>query len=58
MVTELFTAKTSSEITALVNSVPAIEISEVDLQWAQVLAEGWASPLTGFMTEEQYLQVK
>ncbi|KAL7076149.1 hypothetical protein ACQ4LE_004750 [Meloidogyne hapla] len=33
-----------------------IEISEIDLQWVQVLAEGWASPLSGFMRERQYLQ--
>nr|CAD2199287.1 unnamed protein product [Meloidogyne enterolobii] len=33
-----------------------IEISEIDLQWIQVLAEGWASPLAGFMRERQYLQ--
>ncbi|XP_043505660.1 bifunctional 3'-phosphoadenosine 5'-phosphosulfate synthase 2-like isoform X1 [Polistes fuscatus] len=35
----------------------AIENNEIDLQWIQVLAEGWAAPLKGFMTEEQYLQV-
>ena len=34
----------------------ALEISAVDLQWLQVLAEGWATPLTGFMREKQYLQ--
>ena len=34
----------------------SIDITEVDLQWIQVLSEGWASPLTGFMTEDQYLQ--
>lgn len=36
----------------------SLEIKEVDLQWIQVLAEGWASPLKGFMRETQYLQVK
>ena len=25
----------------------SVEISELDLQWLQVLSEGWASPLTG-----------
>lgn len=35
---------------------PEIELSLVDLQWLQVLAEGWASPLSGFMRERQYLQ--
>lgn len=29
---------------------------QVDLQWVHVLAEGWATPLRGFMNEEQYLQ--
>jgi len=35
---------------------PSIDLSLVDLQWVQVLAEGWASPLSGFMRERQYLQ--
>lgn len=35
---------------------PEIELSLVDLQWLQVLSEGWASPLSGFMCERQYLQ--
>jgi len=29
----------------------------LDLQWVQVLAEGWASPLKGFMREREFLQV-
>jgi len=37
-------------------TLPVLDISEVDLQWVQVLAEGWATPLTGFMRERQYLQ--
>lgn len=37
-------------------SLPSIEITKVDLQWVQVLAEGWATPLRGFMREDQYLQ--
>lgn len=36
---------------------PQLAISKTDLQWVQVLAEGWASPLRGFMREAQYLQV-
>lgn len=39
------------------NILPGLEITEVDLQWVQVLAEGWAQPLRGFMRENQYLQV-
>jgi 3'-phosphoadenosine 5'-phosphosulfate synthase len=38
--------------------LPSAAITELDLQWVQVLAEGWAHPLKGFMTEDQYLQVK
>lgn len=37
---------------------PALEIGEVDVQWLQVLAEGWAAPLKGFMRENEYLQVR
>eukprot|EP00448_Togula_jolla_P009511 CAMPEP_0170615572 /NCGR_PEP_ID=MMETSP0224-20130122/25411_1 /TAXON_ID=285029 /ORGANISM="Togula jolla, Strain CCCM 725" /LENGTH=651 /DNA_ID=CAMNT_0010941317 /DNA_START=1 /DNA_END=1956 /DNA_ORIENTATION=+ len=33
-----------------------LRLSEEELQWVQVLAEGWASPLDGFMTEKQLLQ--
>jgi 3'-phosphoadenosine 5'-phosphosulfate synthase len=36
--------------------LPVVDITEVDLQWVQVLAEGWGTPLTGFMREIQYLQ--
>ncbi|CAF1301693.1 unnamed protein product [Adineta ricciae] len=33
-----------------------LEITEIDLQWIQVLSEGWATPLNGFMRETEYLQ--
>lgn len=39
------------------NSLPSLEITEVELQWVQVLSEGWAYPLKGFMREDEYLQV-
>lgn len=26
------------------------------MQWVQVLAEGWATPLNGFMREREFLQ--
>lgn len=35
-----------------------LDINEIDVQWLQVLAEGWAAPLTGFMREIQYLQAQ
>ncbi|CAH8612234.1 unnamed protein product [Heterobilharzia americana] len=38
-------------------SLPQIDITELDLQWIQTLAEGWATPLKGFMREDEYLQV-
>ncbi|CAH8611722.1 unnamed protein product [Schistosoma margrebowiei] len=38
-------------------SLPHLEITELDLQWIQTLAEGWATPLNGFMRENEYLQV-
>lgn len=38
------------------DTLPALEISKVDLQWVQVLSEGWATPLTGFMREREFLQ--
>lgn len=36
--------------------LPSLQLSTVDMQWLQVLAEGWASPLDGFMKEREYLQ--
>uniref|UniRef100_A0A8C8VHE1 3'-phosphoadenosine 5'-phosphosulfate synthase 1 n=1 Tax=Pelusios castaneus TaxID=367368 RepID=A0A8C8VHE1_9SAUR len=33
-----------------------LKINKVDMQWVQVLAEGWATPLNGFMREREYLQ--
>jgi len=33
-----------------------LALSQEEMEWVHVLAEGWASPLDGFMTEEQYLQ--
>ncbi|KAH8873645.1 Bifunctional 3'-phosphoadenosine 5'-phosphosulfate synthase 1 [Schistosoma japonicum] len=38
-------------------SLPHLNITELDLQWIQTLAEGWATPLNGFMRENEYLQV-
>ena len=37
-------------------NLPPLEISQVDLQWVQVLGEGWARPLKGFMREREFLQ--
>ncbi|XP_068649919.1 ATP sulfurylase 1, chloroplastic-like [Aristolochia californica] len=37
-------------------SVPRIKLSRIDLEWVHVLSEGWASPLSGFMRESEFLQ--
>lgn len=41
---------------AVAESLPSVNITKLDLQWVQVLAEGWATPLRGFMRESEYLQ--
>nr|XP_039320977.1 bifunctional 3'-phosphoadenosine 5'-phosphosulfate synthase 2 isoform X3 [Saimiri boliviensis boliviensis] len=38
-------------------TLPSLSITKLDLQWVQVLSEGWATPLKGFMREKEYLQV-
>ncbi|CAI5447879.1 unnamed protein product [Caenorhabditis angaria] len=45
-----------AEILVEAEKLEKVEMTKVDLQWLQVLAEGWATPLTGFMRERQYLQ--
>jgi len=47
---ELATKKKEAE------TLKSVEISRLSLQWLQVLAEGWASPMSGFMREREYLQ--
>jgi 3'-phosphoadenosine 5'-phosphosulfate synthase len=37
------------------DSMMKLELSREEYEWTHVLAEGWASPLEGFMTENQYL---
>lgn len=32
-------------------------VFQLDLQWVQILSEGWATPLKGFMREKEYLQI-
>lgn len=43
-------------VKAEAESLPGLEINQIDLQWLQVLGEGWATPLKGFMREREYLQ--
>ncbi|GFY86232.1 pseudouridine synthase/archaeosine transglycosylase-like family protein [Actinidia rufa] len=37
-------------------SMPKVSLTRIDLEWVHVLSEGWASPLRGFMREDEYLQ--
>ncbi|KAF2361385.1 Adenylyl-sulfate kinase [Trinorchestia longiramus] len=48
-----------NEVTGMLaraQQMPHIDINKLDLQWLQVLTEGWATPLSGFMSEKEYLQ--
>ncbi|KAM3239463.1 ATP sulfurylase 1, chloroplastic [Capsicum annuum] len=36
--------------------LPQIKVNKIDIEWVHVLSEGWASPLKGFMRENEYLQ--
>ncbi|VDM53142.1 unnamed protein product [Angiostrongylus costaricensis] len=55
---ELFVESVEEKLALLkaAKNMPAIELGPIDVQWLQVLAEGWATPLPGFMRERQYLQ--
>mmetsp|Transcript_18511 Transcript_18511/g.26054 ORF Transcript_18511/g.26054 Transcript_18511/m.26054 type:complete len:1092 (+) Transcript_18511:37-3312(+) len=37
-------------------SLPKVRITDIDLNWLQVIGEGWASPLKGFMREGTLLE--
>lgn len=37
-------------------SMPKVKLTKIDLEWVHVVSEGWASPLRGFMRENEYLQ--
>ncbi|XP_060178792.1 ATP sulfurylase 2-like [Lycium barbarum] len=33
-----------------------VKLTKIDVEWVHVISEGWASPLRGFMREDEYLQ--
>ncbi|KAL4334736.1 hypothetical protein GQ457_07G026960 [Hibiscus cannabinus] len=37
-------------------SLPKVWLTKIDVEWLHVISEGWASPLKGFMREDEYLQ--
>ncbi|VDO25979.1 unnamed protein product, partial [Haemonchus placei] len=55
---ELFVESEEEKLALLeaAKNMPTIELGPVEVQWLQVLSEGWATPLPGFMRERQYLQ--
>jgi len=56
---ELLVAKELvEEVRREAEKMPGLDITKVDLQWVQVLSEGWARPLKGFMREREYLQTQ
>merc|ERR1719328_87320 len=56
-VSELMVApKAKEKIIEEAKEMPSVSINTLDLQWVQVLGEGWASPLKGFMREREFLQ--
>lgn len=52
----LVPADQAAALTAEAATLPSVTLTDVDLQWVHVLSEGWASPLKGFMREDEYLQ--
>ncbi|XP_023365266.1 bifunctional 3'-phosphoadenosine 5'-phosphosulfate synthase 2 isoform X2 [Otolemur garnettii] len=54
---ELFVPENKlDQVRAEAKILPSLSITKLDLQWIQVLSEGWATPLKGFMREKEYLQ--
>ncbi|XP_041018761.1 ATP sulfurylase 2 [Juglans microcarpa x Juglans regia] len=37
-------------------ALPKVRLTKIDIEWVLVISEGWASPLRGFMRENEYLQ--
>lgn len=57
LVKELFVPESGLEHAQQeIASLPCLDINKLDTQWVQVLSEGWATPLTGFMREREFLQ--
>lgn len=57
MTRELFANKNELEyLQDITANLEKVNINKVEMEWLQVLSEGWAYPLTGFMREDEYLQ--
>lgn len=54
---ELFVSEVEKKnLISRLGSIPRLDITKIDLQWIQVLSEGWATPLEGFMREKEYME--
>merc|ERR1719473_719457 len=53
-VKELFAAD-PAKTKAAAASLPSLTLNREAKEWVHVLSEGWATPLTGFMKEQDYL---
>ncbi|PAA83649.1 hypothetical protein BOX15_Mlig020210g3 [Macrostomum lignano] len=49
-IVELLLSDGDAALRAEAEAAPSVELDLIDAQWAQVLSEGWAHPLRGFMT--------
>ncbi|OQR80387.1 bifunctional 3'-phosphoadenosine 5'-phosphosulfate synthase-like [Tropilaelaps mercedesae] len=57
VIKELFVPKEKlAEVLQEAKALQSVEITTLDAQWMQVLSEGWATPLSGFMREKEFLQ--
>ncbi|KAF2310096.1 hypothetical protein GH714_006526 [Hevea brasiliensis] len=36
--------------------MPKVRLTKIDVEWVHMISEGWASPMRGFMRENEYLQ--
>ena len=49
-VSELFVKPEEKDVAAAeAESLPSLDISSLDMEWLQVLSEGWASPMKGYV---------
>lgn len=53
---QLYPNEPQSSLASPSSDLPRVLLRDEDLQWVQVLGEGWAAPLKGFMREGVYLQ--
>nr|XP_043631963.1 ATP sulfurylase 2 [Erigeron canadensis] len=54
---DLIVSENKKELKTLeAETMVKVSLTKIDLEWVHVISEGWASPLKGFMRENEYLQ--